>query len=79
MEPHPDFAIPISARLFLHTNVVHPDAGSHVEGQAIALGWYRDAAPDADPVGTLYLVADPVGARPLWIRQSAVTSFSLMN
>jgi hypothetical protein len=78
MDPHPDFAVPLTRHLFLETSEQRPDGSGTVGGPALALGWYVDPAAGEDgepPVGTLYLVADESLPRPVWVAQGRLTGF----
>jgi hypothetical protein len=74
VNPHPDFAVPVTHRLFLDTDAPRPDGDGMVSGQALALGWYVDAGARGEPDGTLYLIADMRLPRPVWVTQSRLAA-----
>ena len=74
---HADIAIPDQQRILVTTNV-DPDGDGPLEGRLISLGWWVKPAAETDPahepVGTLYLVADPSRTRPYWVTQANLLS-----
>ena len=74
---HADFAIPVHQRILVTTDV-DPDGDGPLEGRLISPGcWVEPAAgtdPAHEPVGTLYLVADPSRTRPYRVSQATVAS-----
>ena len=74
---HADFAIPVHQRILVITDV-DPDGDGPLEGRLISLGWWVEPAagtnPAHEPVGTLYLVADPTRTRPYWVSQANLLS-----
>ena len=82
MRHHADFAIPITQKMHVETNV-DPDGQGPLIGIAIALGWWvePESANDADhvPSGTLYLVVDPKRPRPYWIAQDDLVDTRILD
>lgn len=83
MEHHADFAVPVSQKLEVETNVDPGDGKPRIAGRVIALGWWvgKEAGNDSDrePTGTLYLVADQRRTRPYWIKQADLTAIRLVE
>lgn len=82
MRHHADFAIPITQKLHVETNV-DPDGFGPLVGLAIALGWWTDPEasddPDHVPTGTLYLIVDPKRARPHWVAQGDLVETRVLD
>ncbi len=80
VEHHADFAVPITHYLWVQTGVPRADGVGTIAGQAIALGWWRDAGQtDAEEsTGTLYLIVDEEqGGPPVWIAEGYVETCRL--
>ena len=78
MEHHADFAVPVTHRIWMRTSVSRRKGPGHIEGWAIALGWWvganvnEDGTPGA-PTGTLYLIVDQEDpGAPVWIAQGNI-------
>ena len=67
----PEFAIPVTQRLWIEANSGDPQGDQAISGYAIAVGWDRPQST------TFYLVSDPNFARPLWISEDDVKSNSV--
>ncbi len=78
MEHHADFAIPVTQEMRVTTTAQPDDDHGPIEGSVIALGWWVQPESAADPghvpAGTLYLVVDERRPRPMWVRESHLTS-----
>jgi hypothetical protein len=78
MEHHADFAAPMSHQIWMRTRVNRRKGPGHIEGWAIAFGWWVDANVNADgtpgePVGTLYLIVDQEDpGPPVWIAEGNI-------
>lgn len=81
MEPHADFAVALSQHLLVTTTADPGDGHGPISGHVISLGWWVQPGsgedPTHEPAGTLYLVVDERRPRPMWVRQSALTSVRL--
>ncbi len=79
MEHHADFAVSVTQRLWMETNVPRAVGVGMVRGWVIALGWWvgpnvNDDGSPGEPVGTLYLIVDSEGVGPpVWVAQGNVT------
>lgn len=83
MEHHADFAVALTQKLDVETDVDPGDGLPAIAGRVIALGWWVDPAgspePRHQPSGTLYLIADQRRARPYWVKQADLTSVRLIE
>jgi hypothetical protein len=83
VEHHADFAVPISQKLEVETNVDPGDGKPTVAGRVIAIGWWVGAGSSDGsghlPTGTLYLVADQRRTRPYWIKQGDLIAIRLVE
>lgn len=83
MEHHADFAVALSQKLDVETDIDPGDGLPAISGRVIALGWWVDPArpedPRHEPAGTLYLIADQQRPRPYWVKQGNLTSVRLVE
>ena len=71
MDHRPEFAIPITQRLWVEAKAARSDGAENVNGYAIAVGWDRPQST------TFYLVCDADVARPLWISEAEITASAI--
>lgn len=83
MEHHADFAVALTQKLDVETDIDPGDGLPAIAGRVIALGWWVDSAGSEDPqhesAGTLYLIADQRRTRPYWVKQKDLKSVRLIE
>lgn len=83
MEHHADFAVSITQRMEVTTVTDPGDGHGPLAGRVVSIGWWVDADagedPSHEPSGTLYLVVDERRPRPMWVKQTDLTSVRILN